>query len=188
MSKKPRIVIVVEAIKDRLQFNRVATETVAAQIECERLVARRDARINTLKALYTARIAAQERIMETNLPLMEKFASSQKEELFGKNKSIKLTDGHEVGWRTGNKRTATLKGWTWKMVVAALLKARKPIREKFLAVKVEADKQTMIEEHKRAKLLARYGVEILQDETFFLDPAREGQAGARIVTEAQEAA
>ena len=46
----------------------------------------------------------------------------------------------------------------------------------------------MIDSRHLPKMLAKYGVEIVQGETFYLDPAREGQPNATLQGEKKEVA
>jgi hypothetical protein len=72
--------------------------------------------------------------------------------------------------------------------VESLEKTRKRIRERYLRVKVEANKEQMIEDRRKPKLLASFGVEIVQGETFYVDPNREGQADATLTGARKEVA
>lgn len=83
--------------------------------------------------------------------------------------------GHRVGWRKGNWTAKPLSKWTWEKIVAALQAAPKPIRERYLRTKVEANKEALHEDRENADALKPYGVRFVQERRFYLHPAREGQ-------------
>ena len=95
---------------------------------------------------------------------LQQWSTAHPEEFPKGLRSMKL-DGHDLGWSLGNHATKLLKGWTWAKVVAALEKTRKRIWEKYLRIKKEANKEAMVSDRRRKKLLATLGVEIVQGET-----------------------
>ena len=176
MSKKKETVrIIAVALGSREEAARVVRATVALQLEMEAAIVVRDQAVQAITENHNQTIDALGDRIEANVAQLQHWAEAHPEEFPGREKSTKI-DGHALGWRLGNHATKLLKGWTWAKVVAALEKSRKRIRTAFLRVKTEANKEAMIERRARARLLATFGVEIIQGETFYLEPNRDGQA------------
>lgn len=188
MSKKKESVrIIAVALATREDAARTVRATVALQLEQEAAIVARDAAVKDITESHNAGIDEIGGKIAERMAQLQQWATAHPAEFPGKARSLKI-DGHELGWRLGNHATRLLKGWTWAKVVAALEKSRKRIREKFLRVKTEANKEAMIERRARARLLATFGVEIVQGETFYLDPNREGQAAPQLSGEKVEVA
>jgi phage host-nuclease inhibitor protein Gam len=178
--KKDSIRIIAVALATREDAARVTRETVQQQLDLEAAIVARDAELKTITEKHSAIIDLISGKMAAGMAQLEQWAQTHPHELPGRSTKI---DGHQLGWRLGNHATKLLKGWTWIKVVAALEKNRKRIRDTFLRVKTEANKEAMIERRARKKLLASFGVEIIQGETFYLDPNREGQADTQLTGE-----
>jgi len=114
----------------------------------------------------------------------EKFATVNRESLFGKLKSAS-TALTLYGFRLGQPTLKLLnKKWSWETVIAAL-KANDLAQ--FVVTKETPDKDGM-----KAQLsdeqLACVGTRIDQVESFFVEPKREEKSEPRIVTEGKEIA
>lgn len=159
--KKESVRIIAVAIGSREEAARVVRETVQLQLSQEAAVVRRDEQVLALSEQLNAGIDQFGSQIAEKMAQLQQWATAHPEEFPGKARSLKI-DGHELGFRLGNHTTALLKGWTWKKVIAALEETRKRIREKYLRIKTEANKEAMIADRRRAKLLAKFGVEIVQ--------------------------
>lgn len=161
-------------------------ETCEAQIQREKLVAKRDARIAEITADYASDIEALGTTIDTNLTLLEQWADANAAE-FGEARST-VIGGARLGFRLGNPAVKPVGKLTAKAVVAGLQRLGGALAAKYLRVKTELDKEAALatgrllespDEEVRAQAeseLATIGVEIGQAETFYLDPPREGQA------------
>jgi phage host-nuclease inhibitor protein Gam len=167
----------------RAQVEALATTLVAAQCEREALVAERDAAMLAAGAPYAPRLDRLDRELKTGLAILEAWAEANLAE-FGKGESVTLA-GHRVGWRLGNFAAKLRSKWTWAKVVEALQEGPRLVRERWLRTKVEPNKEAMIQDRETAPAeLAQYGVEIVQERRFYLDPSREGQDDKTLRTEA----
>lgn len=182
------------------ELNKLLTDIVTAQTTKETAVAARDSALakfrETLEAEhgYDAEIKTQETEIARQLELLETWSAIHHKR-FGDARSITL-NGHRFGHRLGQwKTTATEK---WETVVAKLQKwidagqakdatdeaqQRAEIAEDYLVFKVTPNREAMLRDRDikdRRALLEKAGVEFDQDESFFLDPNREGQQPARL--------
>ena len=104
--------------------------------------------------------------------LLKEWAEAHPEE-FKDRKSMELTHG-ALGFRTGTPAVRFLKGWTETMVLAVLDMAAE-LRERYVRVVVEINKQALIEDREGlgADKLNAFGLKITQSETFFVEPKIE---------------
>lgn len=101
-------------------------------------------------------------------------------DLFPKDrKSVDLVHA-VIGFRSGTPKVKLLKGWKWAAVLAAL----KEHLASYVRAIEEPDKEKMIANRAHegiAKMLARCGVEVANDESFFIEPKLEDQpAGVKV--------
>lgn len=178
--KKDSVRIIAVALASKEDAARIVRETVQLQLDQEAAVVARDNAVKAITEQHNAGIDKLGAEIAERMAQLQQWLTAHPEELPKDVRSLKL-DGHTIGWRCGNHAAKTLKGWTWKKVVAALEETRKRIREKYLRVVTEPNKEAMIADRRRAKLLAKFGVEIVQGETFYLEPNREGQADPTLV-------
>lgn len=94
------------------------------------------------------------------------FCESQKER-FTESRSQDLNYG-KVGFRRGTGALKTLKGFTWESV-KNLIKASKKFRDIFLRVKEDIDKQAIIGANLKTEELAKLGVQIAQEDSFYYE-------------------
>ncbi len=185
--KKDNVRIIAVALSTKEDAARVTRETVQLQLDQEAAVVARDNAVKVITETHNKEIDRIGAEISERMAQLQQWATAHPEEFPAKACSLKI-DGHELGWRRGNHATKLLKGWTWKKVVAALEETRKRIREKYLRVVTEPNKEAMVADRRRAKLLATFGVEIVQGETFYLAPNREGQADPTLLGEKVEVA
>lgn len=94
------------------------------------------------------------------------YCESQKER-FAESRSQYLNYG-VVGFRKGTGALKTLKGFTWE-AVKNMIKASKKFRDVFLRVKEDIDKQAIIGSNLKAEELAKLGVQIAQEDSFYYE-------------------
>lgn len=103
--------------------------------------------------------------------LVQAFALENKETQFSKKKSVELTHG-TIGFRIGTPKIKTLKGFTQK-AVAKLLEKLAP---EYVRKTVELDKEKLIADRDKEGMAVKmkdYGVEVVQDETFYIELKKE---------------
>jgi phage host-nuclease inhibitor protein Gam len=92
---------------------------------------------------------------------------------FGDLKSLELTHGR-IGWRTGQPKLKTAKGWTWERVLEGLTQCMSDMAG-YVRHKEEVDKQQIIAEREVIGVdkLKLCGMEVVQEESFFIEPKVE---------------
>lgn len=166
------------ALLTRSQVEALTTSIVRAQIDRETLVAARDQAVLAASEQYQPEIEALGASIDADLSLLESWAAAHPDQFPPGAKSTTLA-GHRIGWRTGQPKAKSKRGWTWAKILELLLEAPKPLRDRYLRTKHEIDRAALIaaRDH-RPEDLAALHVEIDQAETFYLDPSRDGQADA----------
>lgn len=190
----PKLKIVRPILSTRAAVEACVAETCAAQIQREKLVAKRDGKIAAITAEFASDIEGLGSTIDNNLTLIEQWADANAAE-FGDARSI-VIGGARLGFRLGNPAVKALGKLTFKAIIAGLQKLGDSLAQKYLRTKVELDKDALLatgrllestDEDTRAQAeneLAQVGVEIVQAETFYLDPPREGQADTTLTKEA----
>jgi phage host-nuclease inhibitor protein Gam len=145
--------------------------------ETDREIVRTDARLAKAVARITARIEL------TAKPLLERkamlvaqiaaYAEAHRDELLeGDRKSHDMPAGR-IGWRANPASVEYKRGAKVADIVANILAAG--LRRKFLRMKLEPNKDAMLEEENREKAAAIPGIKIITDaETFYLEPISPG--------------
>jgi phage host-nuclease inhibitor protein Gam len=166
-----RTVVATRAEAEKL-LGEIAGDTAALNA----LKAELDSELTAVRQQFEGRIDHLAKQIEQKSGLLQQWAEGSPEEFAGR-KSLDLLHGR-VGFRTGNPKLKTLAGWTWERVLGA-------IREAFVRVKREVDKEGLIAAYAEGKLgdsdLRSIGVRVVQDEAFFIEPKLEEPAG-RVVT------
>jgi phage host-nuclease inhibitor protein Gam len=87
-------------------------------------------------------------------------------ELFDKKKSVEWTHG-VFGYRTGTPKLKTRKGFTWPSVLSVL----KSLFPAYVRTVDEVNKELLLaDREKLADKMNDMGVEVVQDETFYVQP------------------
>lgn len=187
MPKKTTTIRVLKPVlKSRVEVERIVNETVAAQIERESLVALRDEKLRAITEKHGPAIDSLGTTLETNLTLLEQWAEASPAE-FGDQRSL-IIHGHRLGFRLGNPTVAARGKLTFKAIVKMIAEKGGDLAAKFLRVKTDLDKEAVLSTGRllestdeavretAAIELDELGCEIVQTQTFYLEPNREGQA------------
>lgn len=86
---------------------------------------------------------------------------------FDLNRSRELNYG-VVGFRRGSGALKTLKGFTWE-AVKNLIKASRSLREKYLRIKEDIDKNALLASGMKTEQMAKLGLHIYQEDNFYLE-------------------
>lgn len=159
--------------------------------------AKADASINKINAdieLQCAKIREKHQAELTRLTaerdssfeMLQAFATENQTELFSKKKSLDMAHG-TIGFRTGTPKLKTLKGFTWASALE-LVKAFMPssyirkveeiAKDKLLAdrdledVKI-TESGLMEQEVTMKEAMAKCGIQVVQEETFYVEPKKE---------------
>lgn len=144
--------------------------------------AKADAEINKINSVielacakfrekYADRLAALSEEREQAFDTLQAFATENQAELFIKKKSLDMTHG-TIGFRTGTPKLKTIKGFTWeaaKNLVNEFLSTYIRTSEEIAKDKLLADR----DEEGMPEKMAKCGIQVVQDETFYVDPKKE---------------
>ena len=134
--------------------------TADIELQCARYREKHQERLSQLQTI-------QDEAFET----LQSYATENQTELFSKKKSLDMVHG-TIGFRTGTPKLKTLKGFTWAsalQLVKEFLPGHIRTAEEIAKDKLLADR----EDETVAANLARCGIMVTQDETFFVEPKKE---------------
>ena len=169
------------AVTNREELEAAARRVALALIERDALVADLEGEIADVRARYEARIAEATGRAEAALPDIQEYCERDRGNWA--LKALELVHA-SVGFRMGTPKTKLRKGFKWELVVERL----KALLPEYVRTKVEPDKDRLIadravklpgaegEEETVGSRLALCGCDIVQEESFFLEPKRESFA------------
>lgn len=164
-------------IRSKEELVETVAEIARLTVDANLLRATMDERIMQIRDEFQPKIEAAEAEIKAEVKAAKVWAKANKTE-FGEAKSLDLGLA-VVGFRTGMPKVSFLKGWNVEKCIAAVLE-RFP-RRGYVRTVEELDKQALIAD--RDKLTAcecdNIGIEIDQDETFFVDVKLETPKGAK---------
>ena len=165
--KKP--VMTVKTIEDA---EGAMAEYSIADAKIRKINAKMDEQITAIRQKYADEIQEQISKRDNHLDDLHLFAESNPQ-LFEKKKSLELTHG-VLGFRTGQPKLKLAKKMNWQGVLELLkLKAKDYVRT---VDEVAKDKLLADREEPATKLILKeVGVEVAQDETFYIEPKQESQ-------------
>lgn len=135
------------------------------------LIAQLDEAIAQVREKFTSLISAEDSKLSAITEEVYRYAEANKEHLFGNKRSQEYLAA-TIGYRRSTPKLKTLKGFTWN-AVAKLLEEFSPA---FVRTKSEVDKELLLakrEDKEVQALLEKVGVEVAQDEVFFIEAKTE---------------
>lgn len=169
MAKREKKTIITGVTREQMEtaFGAYAEATAqAAQIMAaleKKIVELREAASNDLAKWTDQKEQARAKI--------EAFAMEHRADLFAKTKSLKTVHG-VLGFRTGMPRLQRRRGFTWA-VVLELLKVKAP---SYVKTTEDVAKDRLLADRDNevlAALMPSLGIEVVQDETFYIEPKTE---------------
>ena len=108
---------------------------------------------------------------EQAFDVLQAFAVENQAELFAKKKSLDMAHG-TIGFRTGTPKLKTLKGFTW----ASVLQMVREFLPGYVRTSEEVAKDKLLadrDEEGMSDKMAKCGITVTQDETFYVDRKTE---------------
>lgn len=164
-------------ITTRQDMERAVGEYAAAANRRDSLAAELENALTAVRAKFEGRIDACVQAMEAQGIALRDWAERNPGE-FGKLKSIATVHG-TIGWRIGQPQLKPALKWTWDRVKERLETLGKEVRERYLRVKTEINKEALLADRESVDLSA-FGVRVIQEEVFFVEPKREPVAGPEV--------
>jgi phage host-nuclease inhibitor protein Gam len=155
----------------REQMDAAFGEYAIADARLDKIRATIDVQTTTIRGKYADEVNSLQDSMDKNFDIMQAYAVENRDELFTKKKSLECVHG-TIGFRTGNPAVKPRKGFKWADVVCLL----KDYLPDYLRTTVEPDKDRLLNDRgveEVAALFGRVGIEIRQDETFYVEPKKE---------------
>jgi phage host-nuclease inhibitor protein Gam len=146
-------------------------EYAKADARMQKINATMDVEFTKIRDKYSEELNKLSQIKEQNFDIMQAFAMENKDELFGKKKSIESVHG-VIGFRVGTPKLKTLKGFTWG-AVTNLLKEFLPA---YVRITEEPAKDKLLADRDNDEVSAffpKVGISVVQDESFFVEPKKE---------------
>ncbi|MCM0315920.1 host-nuclease inhibitor Gam family protein [Bacteroides fragilis] len=160
----------------REQAEQAFAEFAAADAKFQNLTSKMDLEITQIREKYADRLAELGEAKARSFDVMQSFAVENKEELFARRKSMESAHG-VFGFRTGTPKLKNLRGFTW----AAVTNLVKELLPDYIRVSEELAKDRLLADREKtevAELFPRIGVQVVQDETFYVEPKKENEQSA----------
>lgn len=148
----------------------------AADAKVQGITARMDQEMTRIREKYADQLAELGDTKERNFEIIQTYATENKEELFSKKKSMESAHG-VFGFRTGTSKLKNLKGFTW----AAVTNLCKELLPGYIRTTEELAKDKLLADRaieEVAAIFPKIGVQVVQDETFYLEPKKENEQPA----------
>lgn len=136
-----------------------------------------------IRERYANKLAELEGEKEKAFNTLQAYAIENQTELFAKKKSLEMAHG-VIGFRTGTPKLKTLKGFTWAsalQLTKEFLPGYVRLTEELAKDKMLADREAMVMTDEgplgagksMIEMMAKCGIQVVQDETFYVEPKRE---------------
>lgn len=136
----------------------------------KKILADMDVKITQLRERYQEELARLKELKDQKFELLQHYAVTNPE-VFAKKKSVEMTHGI-IGFRTGTPKLSTRKGYTW----AAILSLVKEFIPDYIRTVEEVAKDRILADREQEVVSAnlnRVGIEIKQNESFYVEPKKE---------------
>lgn len=154
-----------------------------AQAEHAKITAEIELKCAQIREKHQERLSQLQTTMDGAFDTLQSFATENQAELFSKKKSLEMVHG-TIGFRTGTPKLKTLKGFTWasalqlvkEFLPGYIRRTEEIAKDKLLA---ERDSDTIVASDPLGpgvpmrEQMAKCGITVAQDETFFVEPKKE---------------
>ena len=155
-----------------------------ADAESAKITADIELQCAKIREKYAGRLAELDAAKTVAFDTLQSFATENQADLFAKKKSLDMAHG-VIGFRTGTPKLKTLKGFTWasalqlvkEFLPGYVRKTEEVAKDKLLA---DRDMDVRVKdgagEVKLSQEMTRCGIQVVQDETFYVEPKKEETA------------
>ena len=155
----------------REQAEQAFADFAAADAKVQNLTSKMDIEMTRIREKYADQLAELDGKKSEAFDIMQAYALENKEELFSKKKSLESAHGI-FGFRTGTPKLKNLKGFTW----AAVTNLAKELMPSYIRTSEELAKDKLLADREQpevAAMLPKIGVQVVQEETFYVEPKKE---------------
>ena len=148
----------------------------SADAKVQGITAKMDGEMTRIREKYADQLAELGAAKEKNFEIIQTYAMENKDVLFGKKKSAESAHGI-FGFRTGTPKLKNLKGFTW----AAVTNLCKELLPGYIRTTEELAKDKLLADRdvqEVAEFFPKIGVQVVQEETFYIEPKKENEQPA----------
>ena len=159
-------------------------QNAKADAESAKITADIELQCAKIREKYAGRLAELDAAKTVAFDTLQSFATENQAELFSKKKSLDMAHG-VIGFRTGTPKLKTLKGFTWasalqlvkEFLPGYVRKTEEVAKDKLLADRdMDVSVKDGAGEVKLSQEMTRCGIQVVQDETFYVEPKKEETA------------
>lgn len=146
-------------------------EYARADAKMQRITSSMDIEMTKIRSKYQEELQKLQEMKDKSFEIMQAYAVENRDELFSKRKSLETTHG-TIGFRTGNPKLKTLKGFTWSAVTNLLTE----FLPDYVRTVIEPAKDKLLADREVADVAANFGkvgIMVVQDENFYVEPKKE---------------
>ena len=157
--------------KTREEIEGVMSDYATAESKYQKLTASMELAITAIRDKNEAELTELKSMINEKVDDLQLFAETNPD-LFEKVKSLDMVHG-SIGFRTGTPKLKLLRKLTLKDVLI-LIKKKLP---NYIRVKVELSKDKLISDREKKEVNKHFdycGIEVVQEETFFVELKKEG--------------
>lgn len=151
---------------DQAKYENALAEYATKSAQESKLLAEMEIKMTAIREQYAPKLKLLQESKVENFAIVQAYCEEHPE-LFAKKKSFETTFG-TLGFRTDTPSLKTLKGFTWASVVE-LCKRNLP---DYVRNKEEPNKEALLADREKVNL-ADIGVQVVQQETFYVDLKKE---------------
>ena len=159
----------------REQYEQAFADFAMADAKAQSLTAKMDQEMTKIREKYADQLAELNDTKDKAFEVMQTFAVENKDVLFAKKKSLESAHGI-IGFRTGNPKLKNMKGFTW----AAVTNLCKEFLPQYIRTTEELAKDKLLADRdipEIAEQFANIGVQVVQDESFYVEPKKGKRCG-----------
>jgi phage host-nuclease inhibitor protein Gam len=156
------------------QYQEALAKYATDDAKVNQIVAEMDVEISKLRERYDGRLSKLQTAMTEHYEVIETYASENKDQLFDKKRSIETLYG-TIGFRTGTPKLKLLPRKTWEIVLDNL----RSYLPDYVRTTEEPAKDRLINDREMeavALALPKVGLQVVQDEKFFIELKKEEAA------------
>ena len=169
------------------QMEQAFAEYAKADARQQKIMADMDVQMTKIREKWQDELQKLAETKDKSFDILQAFAMENRAELFTQRKSLETTHG-TIGFRTGTPKLKTLKGFTW----ASVLTLVKKFLPSYVRTSEEVNKEKLLTDREINVMLGsndpnnlgyrplkeqmkECGIQVVQDETFYVEPKKEEQ-------------
>jgi phage host-nuclease inhibitor protein Gam len=180
-AKSNRLKLTTPIIRSRAEMEALVREIAELTLTRNKQQTELDLAITTLRARYEESLGQIDQQLAEKTECGRAWAEANPADFKGL-KSLELTHG-TIGFRTGQPQLKPRKGWTWTKILFAV---KMRLGTKWVRTKEEVNREQIIADRNliAPETMTSIGCEIVQEESFFIDPKIEENDNRQTVKEA----